>query len=1188
MRRTRFGPGSQRAADSAAQLLKQAAAGDQAALNEATAQLRSVLAHTGPGDPDLAGRLSNLGAALRLQFARTGSQEDLTEAIAAARHAVAVTRPGDPDALLYWINLFSVLAARADGEGDAADLDQAIAAGRNVRILAPPLYPDLVRLLSQLANLLGVRFTRTDDPADLEEEISVLRAAVAAAPPAGTVQVHVLRGVVSTVQGEGSEAARTRASLALYLSGALASRAEMARNGPGPARADADEAVSQARSAVAEVTRLDQNETWLPTRAHAVLASALVVRFEQADDRADLDQAVVAARTAADQAADDPAILGALGRTLLTRYQSFGDVADLDDGIGAKRKAVDCASADPHARASHLSDLSMMLRIRFWRTAMPDDLDEAVDAARQALTTPGTDDADRAKYLTSLAGALHARYWRSGQIESLDEAISALRAALALAPAGGASYPSYLGNLGLVLNLRAIRAGSAEDQAEAAELLRQAVAALPAGDPSRTKYLADLGAVYLGQADQRNDMAALDQAIACLAEAVPATPAEHPDRSVRVGNLSNAQVLRYEATRRPADLEDAITTARAALAATPADHPSRSTALMNLGARLLSRFELGGAPADLKESVGYARESVAACPPGHPLAADCLRMLGDSLMARFDATGDEQARQEALADWRAAVRHATAPVSSRIWAAISWGKATAAQRRFDLAEEGYSEAVALLPLLAWRGLDRLSQEMQLARLPGIASDAAACAIAAGHPQHAVELLEHGRSILWSQRLELRGELEELRTAVPDLASRLESLRGLLDQAGAEPDLGQDGVPVGPAAAGGPRQAQSPAQNLADVRMRQASEWDHVLEQVRLRPGFETFLSAPDFAGLAGVAAGRTVVIINVSSLGCDALALTAAGLRVIPLPGLTREDARNRANVFLGALRSAATAADDAAGQAADHDGQAADHDGQAADHDGQAADHDGRAADHDDAVIRDVLGWLADAVTGPILTALRDDLAAPGPAASGPGSGGVPPARSRRCPCMPLASTRLTPLMACSTTWSRRTRPRCGPCGTRASGRLPAGQPAGRPGRADGHHAPDAVPAGRRAAGGRDGGGQYRRALLPDPDEAPDGADGHHRAGPGRARAGQRRALRLPRRHPLRRSFGRRPFPAGRADDHPPAIRAAARRGRAGLPVRMRVRGGKPAAPRRIDDDGRRRPAGRVPQCHRDPVVRR
>lgn len=73
-----------------------------------------------------------------------------------------------------------------------------------------------------------------------------------------------------------------------------------------------------------------------------------------------------------------------------------------------------------------------------------------------------------------------------------------------------------------------------------------------------------------------------------------------------------------------------------------------------------------------------------------------------------------------------------------------------------------------------RGITRRSREDLLTRNRLIASEAAACALSAGYQGVAVELLEQGRAVLWSQILESAPE-PTLAKARPDLAERLAAI-----------------------------------------------------------------------------------------------------------------------------------------------------------------------------------------------------------------------------------------------------------------------------------------------------------------------------------------------------------------------------------------------------------------------------
>ena len=62
----------------------------------------------------------------------------------------------------------------------------------------------------------------------------------------------------------------------------------------------------------------------------------------------------------------------------------------------------------------------------------------------------------------------------------------------------------------------------------------------------------------------------------------------------------------------------------------------------------------------------------------------------------------------------------------------------------------------------------------------LATAAAAWATDLGRPDEAVDLLEQGRGVLWAQQLGRRVDLSALALVRPDLAARLDQIRGALD------------------------------------------------------------------------------------------------------------------------------------------------------------------------------------------------------------------------------------------------------------------------------------------------------------------------------------------------------------------------------------------------------------------------
>lgn len=343
-------------------------------------------------------------------------------------------------------------------------------------------------------------------------------------------------------------------------------------------------------------------------------------------------------------------------------------------------------------------------------------------------------------------------------------------------------------------------------------------------------------------------------------------------------------------------LDKAIDLLTEAVRDTPIGSGDRATCANNLGIALHDRSERTGDDTDLDEAIRWLRESVAALPRDHPDRARHLSNLATSVETRAARSGVEADVREAAELWREASAVTTAPAHLRLGAARKWATFAADTGTPAAGLDGFDEAVTLLPLAAWWGFDRDTREQLLADSTGLATDAAACAVAAGQPARALELLEGGRAVLWSQLLKTRTDRTALHDVAPELAKRMDHIASELER-----DEGLD----------------------TDRRMKLVREWEEIedeakeaLERQRVLervwnelkeqagealPG--SALDMPSFATLQKAAEEGPVVVINISQWRCDALITKATGEPlVVELLELTRNDAHTQAERYLTAL----------------------------------------------------------------------------------------------------------------------------------------------------------------------------------------------------------------------------------------------------------------------------------------------
>jgi tetratricopeptide (TPR) repeat protein len=790
----------------------------------------------------------------------------LDNAIKLLRRAIESLELNDPRRPSCLSNLSAALQTRFARTGRKGDLNDAIDAIQAALEEGATADPDRILWLSNLAAGLQRRFSETGHAADLDAAIEVGRDAVARA----------------------GSAHPNWSALLSNLSGALQTRFHLTG-----VTADLDEAISAGLEAVSATSSDHPNR---PGRL-SNLSAAMFSRFEQTGALVHLDEAIKASRDAVFSIAvghsDRPTMLSNYSNHLRARFRRTGAISDLDQAIAACEEAITVMPSDHFGRSALLLNLSSALRTRFERLGMLPDIDRAIDLGRDAVATTAEGRIDRPMTLSGLSASLRVRFERTGDLSSLNGSITASRDALEAIPKHHPARAQYLTVLATGLRTRFERVGDIADVDGAIAAGRAAVEVTSEGQPNRAMYLSNLGNSLRNRAERTRARPDLDEAIAIGQTAVNTASDGDPDRPIYLSSLCSSLMARYSLTRERRDLDSAISAAQGAVDTTAEDHPSRPMYLSNLAGVLHTRFEASDEIEDLEAAIGADQAAVDTSPLGHPDRTRLLTNLGAGYYARFARLRAQADAEAALRAWQQAVQVQVASPGGRMRAARAWGQVAASLGMWEFAAEGYAAAVELLPLLAWRGIGRPSRERLLEDWAGLAADAAGCAIAAGQADRAIELLEQGRGVLWSQLLELRTDLTLLERVAPDLAGRLDSLRAELDRP-AYLSSGDAGLMV---------EGARESARLLDRRIELAEQWDRLVAQVRALPGFQGFLRSPRIDELRRTADRGPVVVVNISQWRCDALIVDEGVTQVIELR-TSHKEASQRAYEYLEALES--------------------------------------------------------------------------------------------------------------------------------------------------------------------------------------------------------------------------------------------------------------------------------------------
>jgi CHAT domain-containing protein/tetratricopeptide (TPR) repeat protein len=638
-------------------------------------------------------------------------------------------------------------------------------------------------------------------------------------------------------------------------------------------------------------TAPDLTDAVAPLAATEV-ATILLDRFETGGDR----DALRRARQLLSDVPDHTDFQYLLARTSAADFIVGGDLTDMDTAVRAATEAVRELPYDI-TWGHRMTTLAQALLLRHERNGDLADLEEVVRVSRAALDRVGP----TTFLLTTLGNALIKRFDALDSLTDLDDGIELAQTAVRTAPPGHPNRPLALAVLlfGLLRRLQRLR--EPRDATEAAGWAKAALAVAPTDGPLAALLFNMAAMAMIHHYDVTRERVDLDEAVRLSERSCAIGQAYERHRWAL---MNHARVLweRYVAYGNKSDASTAVDTARAAVAAIHPEDPYYPLTHLSLAYYLLETGEV-------TESLRYAAIALTGFSPGHPNRARVLAVQAMALLRRHSQTGDASDLTAAADMARAATSSTAAAPEVRINGAALWHRAAVTALDNGMAARASETAVGLLPLLAWRGLDRVTQEARLALRNGLTSEAATHAIAEGSPARAVELLEQGRSVLWAQAVQTRTDLSVLRAVAPELADRLDRARSALSDSG--PGLGSglswpagSGGPAGsgwgPGGSGG---SAGPAESGAD-RRRMAAEWDSLVAEVRRLPGFGSFLGVVPFEELSQ-AASAPVVYVTTSRFGSYALVVTPGHVRSVPLPWLDFTSTVRRADVLLAAQRDA-------------------------------------------------------------------------------------------------------------------------------------------------------------------------------------------------------------------------------------------------------------------------------------------
>jgi len=302
-----------------------------------------------------------------------------------------------------------------------------------------------------------------------------------------------------------------------------------------------------------------------------------------------------------------------------------------------------------------------------------------------------------------------------------------------------------------------------------------------------------------------------------------------------------------------ADINRAVDVADEAVTATPHDHSRRYMVLHTLANRLSSRFLRTRSMNDINRSVDTAEMAVKAERHDHADRAVTLDALGFSLYMRFQRTKAADDLNRSMSAFKQSWESSSSPPSLSIRLAMKVATHYASQPDWKESSAVLESAVYLLLMVSLRSLQHTDKQHLLSQFAGLASMAASTALYAGKtPYDALKLLELGRSVIAGLLLDMRTNVSELEQQHPKLAKRYKFLRDELDSLA---NLASSLTLL---------ESEHSVINREKRRQDAESQFQPLIDEIRLKEGLTNFLCPPTEDKLRTAANSSPVVIINVS------------------------------------------------------------------------------------------------------------------------------------------------------------------------------------------------------------------------------------------------------------------------------------------------------------------------------------
>ncbi|KAI0293145.1 CHAT domain-containing protein [Multifurca ochricompacta] len=600
-----------------------------------------------------------------------------------------------------------------------------------------------------------------------------------------------------------------------------------------------------------------------------LLVQALAIQVElEADGTGDIEEMVILCQEllTCHSSANYPAdTFTTFVHAILWKYFQGKQVEPLDGVIQCLQDALKILPPGSHRV---LLGLAASLLIRYIKNYSNDDYEEAMTLLESIIaSSPLRDDQIRASVFAATLACIRAELYPNP--EYLEEAISRCRTLF-----GSSSLDNDLRHLfthvmASLAEKRFENFGLTEALQEARSYTSEAVSlALSPSAHVISQEIDKIDAVRTAY-----PMKVVEEKIRNLRELISKTPPGNSNHNSRIRDLMNWYETKFSRTNNITDLEEVIKCRRVLLVSTDTSHPFGSQPAHSLGGDLYKAFKCSNKMEYLDESITVLRgalEMKGAQPYHFSVIKNLLKILSERVLL----LGRRQDLDEIIELFPLAVNDKFAKVSDQFAYSCHWASITRTARHSSVSD-AYEKAMSLMQTSLVSAPTLQVQHSRLVAMRGVGDnmplDYASYQIDMGQFAQAIETLERGRALLWSEMRGLRNSMDQLSRFNSPLATKLAAINQDLESltmsvtpsgtigisdAGSQVDDGMD-----------------PFGRLVVKQQKLLEERDVLVSQIQELPEFGDFLKTPSFPTIRIAASHGPIVIINHNKWRSDILIL---------------------------------------------------------------------------------------------------------------------------------------------------------------------------------------------------------------------------------------------------------------------------------------------------------------------------